>query len=191
MKSDVIEVSNTGNQIEEVLEQTEKVAVYKNLSPKNTLHLRILAEEMMSMMRAITGDTCGTFWIEDEDGVFRLHLLVRADIDFQQREKLLSAATSGKNEAHKGVMGKIRSFFEPVDGFPVFFDPVLDGANMEMFWSLGVYQEQIRKYAEEGHSDAVEAWDELEKSVVAHIADDVKVSIKGWDVEMEIIKKMS
>ena len=37
---------------------------------------------------------------------------------------------------------------------------------------------------------AKDAWDELEKSVVGHIADDVKVFISGRTVEMTIIKKM-
>ena len=37
---------------------------------------------------------------------------------------------------------------------------------------------------------AKEAWDELEKSVVSKIADDVKVSIEGRRVEMVIIKRV-
>ena len=38
---------------------------------------------------------------------------------------------------------------------------------------------------------ARQAWDELEKSVVAHVADDVKVSIRGSVVEMTIFKKFA
>ncbi len=37
---------------------------------------------------------------------------------------------------------------------------------------------------------ALQAWDELEKSVVAHVADDVKVSIRNQQVEMTIVKKL-
>jgi len=36
-----------------------------------------------------------------------------------------------------------------------------------------------------------EAWDELEKSVVNHVADDIKVYIRGRLVEMVITKKMA
>ena len=36
-----------------------------------------------------------------------------------------------------------------------------------------------------------EQWDELEKSVVSHIADDVLVSIRGYEVELVIIKKLA
>ena len=49
--------------MEAALNQAEKVAAYKSLSPKNTLHLRLLTEEMMGMMRSITGETQGKFWI--------------------------------------------------------------------------------------------------------------------------------
>ena len=74
MKTDVITVSAKGKRMETALEQVEKVAAYKGLSPKNTLHLRLLTEEMMSMMRSITGEPEGEFWIEDNDGEFALHL---------------------------------------------------------------------------------------------------------------------
>ena len=39
--------------------------------------------------------------------------------------------------------------------------------------------------------EAQEDWDELEKSVVARVADDVKVSIEGRTVEMTILKDMA
>ena len=67
MKTDVILVSNDGNQMEAALNQTGKVAAYKKLSSRNELQLRLLAEEMMGMMRSITGKADGRFWIEDRD----------------------------------------------------------------------------------------------------------------------------
>ena len=36
-----------------------------------------------------------------------------------------------------------------------------------------------------------QAWDELEKSVLANVADEVKVSIKGAEVELTVYKKLS
>ena len=69
MKTDVITVSSKGKRMESALAQVDKLAAYKGLSPKDALHLRLLTEEMMGMMRSITGETNGEFWIEDEDGV--------------------------------------------------------------------------------------------------------------------------
>ena len=42
----------------------------------------------------------------------------------------------------------------------------------------------------EKREGAEEAWDELEKSVIAHVADEVKISIRGYDVEMIVYKKI-
>ena len=57
-------------------------------------------------------------------------------------------------------------------------------------WSMEDYKEQLRQYSEENREEAKDAWDELEKSVVGHIADDVKVFISGRTVEMTILKKI-
>ncbi len=194
MKTDVILVSSKGSGIEAALRQTEKVAVYKDMTHKDSLHLRLLAEEMMSMLGSIAGNVEGKFWIEDDDGVYQLHLQAQTDMDAEQRKKLISAASSGQNEAHKGIMGKLRAFFETEDDFPVYYEAGLAGADSfanETAWSIRVYREQIERYLLEKRKGAEEAWDELEKSVVAHVADDVKVSIKGRTVEMTIFKKLA
>ena len=112
MKTDVIVVSSKGNQMETALSQVEKVAAYKGLPAKGALHLRLLTEEMMSMMRSITGETEGKFWIEDNDGVYELHLLCETRMTSGKREKLLSTSSTGKNESARGLMGKLRDFFD-------------------------------------------------------------------------------
>jgi hypothetical protein len=191
MKSDVIMISGKGDPTEAVLSQAERVAVHQNLSNKNALHLRLLAEEMTSMVRAIAGEVNGEFWIENEGKQFELHLHVKTPMDFYKRERLLSAASTGKNEAERGLMGKIRSFFEPTDGVPVLLDISPDGMGSDMVWTMRAYQHQVQQYVQQNLEGAAEAWDELEKSVVTHVADDVKVCIRGRDVEMTIFKKLA
>lgn len=145
-------------------------------------------------MRAITGNVNGEFWIEDEEQLYTLHLKVRTLMDEKKREQLLSASTSGKNEAERGFMGKIRSFFEPSSSVPM-FSAGFGGGSPQMYqsyvWSMEDYRDQLRQYNEENQNEAKEAWDELEKSVVGHLADDVKVSIRGRIVEMTISKRLA
>ncbi len=190
MKSDVIAVSSREDQIDLVLEQAEQVAAYQKLSARGALHLRLLSEEVMSMMRAIAGDVRGEYWIENKGERYELHLKVRTNVDPRMREQLLGASKSGKNEASRGFMGKIRAFFEPVEGMPLLLDPNPDGMYSDMAWTMSAYQQQIRRNVEQEREGAAEAWDELEKSLVAHLADDVKVSIRGRDVEMTVYKKL-
>ena len=200
MKTDIISVSSSGRQMETALRQVEKVSAYKELGHKQALHLRLLAEEMMGMMRSITGEKEGEFWIEDEDGVYRLHLRVTTPMNSDKREKLLSVSSTGKNESAKGLMGRLRDFFDQsVDDdvasitSPLVMPDMFEQTSMTSLdweWSMIKYVDVLSAKVKEDDPAAKEAWDELEKSVVAHVADDVKVSIKGRTVEMTIIKKM-
>ena len=190
MKSDVVKVYSRQDQTDDVMKQAELVAGYKNLSHKGTLYLRLLAEEMMGMMRAIGGDVTGSFWIEDKRGEYSLHLRVKTAMDFDKRDKLLAASKSGVNEANRGFMGKIRAFFEPLEEVPVFFDVSYDNNLTDMVWSMRSYETQLKASLDRDEAGAREAWDELEKSVIAHIADDVRVSIRGSEVEMVVVKNL-
>ena len=199
MKTDVITVSGKGKRVEAALQQVEKVAAYKGLSPKNTLHLRLLAEEMMQMMRSITGEPEGEFWIEDNDGEYELHLRVATRLNIEKREQLLSASSSGKNESARGLMGRIREFFdwgcdEDYDGFttPMLPDAFEHSSSpmLDWEWSMRRYENVLSAKIDEDDS-AREVWDELEKSVVKNVADDVKVAISGGYVEMIILKKLA
>ena len=197
MKTDVIVVSSQGRQMETALREAEKVSAYKGLSPKSALHLRLLTEEMMGMMRSITGEASGEFWIEDQDGVYQLHLRVETRMNMEKRESLLSASTTGKNESAKGLMGKLRDFFDrgaddeafsPLMMAGMYDDPM--ASSMDWAWAMSRYEEAVSARMKQEDEQAAEAWDELEKSVVARVADEVKVSIRGNNAEMIIIKKL-
>ncbi len=201
MKTDVILVSAKGAQMEKALAQVDKVADYKDLSPKNKLHLRLLTEEMMGMMRSLTGESEGSFWIEDSDSVYRLHLEVVTSMDSSKREQLLAASSSGKNESARGLMGRLRDFFDrgaDEDIATISGSMMMQGMydysstpSLDWEWSMLRYEEALSAQVRENRAEAKEAWDELEKSVVAHVADDIKVSIRGRRVEMIIEKKFA
>ena len=191
MKSDVIEVSTSQDNTDLVLETADRVAGYYSLPEKSAMYLRLLTEEMMGMVRAIAGEVTGEFWIESEDGKeFALHLKVWKKMDQKAREQLIAASTTGTNEAHRGFMGKIRAFFEPLDDMPLLLEMGSGEVRTDLTWSMKAYQEQLEEDVRQNKSGAKEAWDALERSVVAHVADEVKVRIDGYDVEMTAYKKV-
>lgn len=203
MKTDVVSISYNGQNTQLAELQAKKIAEYKGLSEKDALHLFLLTEEMMGLMRSITGATNGKFWIEDEDGVYRLHLSVGAVVDKQAREQLLATASSGKNEATRTLSGKLREFFfrGGDDDAAAYRNPYFNEGRTGMGdasmpaqawqWSLAQYRQALPP-REEARQDAKadEAWDELERSVIAHVADDVKVSIRGYQTELILEKKL-
>ncbi len=193
MKSEVIVVSSKGKGMDTALAQADKFAEQMGLSHRESLQMRLLVEEVMSMMRSIIGQLEGKFWIEMDNSEYKLYLQSRTLMDSEQRAMLLSASSSGKNEAHRGIMGTLRAFFEPmpIDNSPAYLaGTVLPGNEKgDLNWSLEAYRERLEK-RKDASEEAQDAWDELEKSVVPHIADNVVISIRGYDVELMISKKL-
>ena len=198
MKSEIITVTSQGIGINDALTMTEQSAKEQGLEKKPMLHLRLLAEELFGMLRSIVGEVEADFWIEAEDKRFELHMNSNMDLTREMRQQLLSASTSGANAAAKGVMGKIRDMIAtallPREAGP----SMLSFGLMAMgspggyragnyVWSMKDYKEGVAQ-KEPGDSEAAAAWDELEKSIVANIADDVIVGIKGSDVSLTVYK---
>ena len=203
MKSDIITIEAGGRGIDAALSETEKIARYNGLSSKEQLRLRLLAEEMTGTLRGIVGEMTSSFWIEAENRTYELHLTTMTMMDSVKRKKLLSTSSSGKNEAAKGFMGKLWDIFmkmdEPEDmHYPKTFvsgyvhsdSGAFDapmGVDMQTLiggWSMNNYQGEVQTDLS-GNS---EEWDELEKSIVAKLADEVRISISGNVVEMVIYK---
>ena len=198
MKSDVIKIDSGEASVQDALNQAEAVATYKRLPPKSALHMRLLTEELMGLMQSITGEKSGEFWIEDKDKVYELHLLVYTRMSLKKREQLLSASTSGKNAARRGIMGALRDMFDREGDSDVapFTAPMLLNTGfdaptspaLDYEWSLSRYREELQPLVGQHEQEAVEAWDELEKSVVTHVANEIKVFIRGDQVEMVLYK---
>ena len=199
MKTDVISVSGQKKMMETAIGQADKVAAYKGLSEKDAMHLRLLTEEMMGLMQSVTGASEGEFWIEDEDGEYRLHLLVRTLLSTDKKEQLLSVSASGKNESAKGLMGRLREFFdwgidEDITSNSLFLPDMYEHTSSPMLdweWSMRQYETALSARVAKDEPGAQEAWDELEKSVVKKVADDVKVYIRRGTAEMVILKKLA
>ena len=94
MKSDVILIDNQGNGFDEALKQTSKVAEYRQLNQKDTLRLQLMAEEMLSMARSVTGEMQASFWIESEGSAFELNMTTKTVMDKEKRYLLISSSSS-------------------------------------------------------------------------------------------------
>jgi len=192
MKTEMIIVSSTGRGIDAALALADKTAEQLGLTGKSALHLRLLAEEMMSMLRSIISGHVGQFWIEATGSEYRLHLKTVTTLSAEQRAQLIAASTKGKNEAHRGLMGKILAFFEPIplNEAPSYLaGTIVTGLDGSLTWSMETYREALSR-SKDATGKAREEWDELEKSLVSHLADDIRICIRGVDVELVIHKAL-
>ncbi|WP_296331928.1 hypothetical protein [uncultured Treponema sp.] len=197
MKSDVCAITRDESSIASILNEAEKAASYSKLDKKQTMRLRLLAEELVGMLPELLTFSSGEFWIESDNSTFELHTLLSPDeaMNSANREKILSVSKSGKNLAARGIMNKIKlaAQFMMID-----YNDAVSTTGMEYeFFSMGMGDPQImksayawslQKYRVKSEEKKDEAWDELEKSIIANIADDVLVSLNGKSVEI-IVKK--
>ena len=195
-----VKITNSGSGMSEALNITERAAGLLNLSNKDALRARLLAEETLSMVRSVTGTFSADFWIEIEDRTFNIRLMAKSELDYPKRRELLSVSTTGKNTAHLGIMEKIRGIIEAgicglEEGFMLQakygtgmfpYGAIDDGMSEALYlWSMQKYRADVEAKGD----DEADSVDELEKSIIANIADDVQVGIREDSLELTVVKK--
>lgn len=201
MKTDICTISKDKATFAAIFTEVEKSAEYNQLPKKQALQLRLLAEELVGMLPELLEIGSGDFWIENKGSDFELHASIKAErLSMYDKEDLLSISKSGENAASKGIINKIRLVAEGMlDGY-IETSKVTGGAEYYDFYDMGasvshIYRDtwssawslnSYKQYA--GENKGTEAWDELEKSIIANLADDVIVGVIGKKVDI-IIKK--
>ena len=197
MKSNVCKIEHGTKDLSAILKESEKVAVYNELNHKQTMQLRLLCEEADGMLPNIIDKFSGDFWIEFEKGVCKIFIsFAFKEFTTEKKDGLVDISTKKKNAAAHGVVGKIRSALEnvfldvePTHGYnlsessayyPMDFRDCTDYSSV---WSLEQYRSTVRR------EEQTAAWDELEKSVIASLADDVIVGVRGKRADIIIVKK--
>ena len=205
MKSNICTLNKDLTCLETVLNEVEKVTEYNCLEAKEALRLRLLAEELCGMLPGLVAKFSGIFWAENNEKNYELHVELKADdMTLDMRDELISISKSGKNAAAKGIMGKIRAVAETMlltaydSSLPIpvgefydyhgynmgfgYVDPAFASETEYIYsWSLFSYKNAV----EEKEDDA---YAELERSIVAKLADDIIVGIRSSNVEI-VVKK--
>ena len=199
MKSNVCKIENGTKDLAAILKESEKVAVYNELAHKQTLQLRLICEEIDGMLPNIIDAFNGDLWFEFEDGVCKVKISLRFDeFTAEKKEELVGIAKNKKNASAVGIVGKIRSAIENVfldetsaRMFSVSASSMYmstdyhDRVDYSYIWKLEDYRNNARS------AEKTEDWDELEKSVLANVADDVVVGVKGKQADIVIVKKFA
>ena len=197
MKSNVCKVDNGTADLAAILAECERVAAYNGLTHKQALHLRLLCEEMDGMLPRLVENFEGELYIDCQDGVCKINIsLTIPEISSVKKEELIGIAKNRRNACAVGIVGKIRDALETVflvgsemgalDASPITFAPATgysEGVDYAYLWSLDRYRSSVKE------NDESERWDELEKSVIASVADDVIVGVRGKKAEIVIVKR--
>lgn len=209
MTTDIITVHDDLDGRELALVSAEKFAEYNDIKGKNAMNVRLLTEEALGMIHGIMHNFKGELWLESEPAeqglICRVHVRTPRGVTEAQEHKLLAVSSTGRNESAKGIIGKIRELIRmgtqntdsaaearnmggTLDGW---FNMGLPHSDMSYindyyvgYWSLDTYRDNL-----EAEGDAPqEAYDELERSIIAKLADDVKVWLRSDSTEVVIEK---
>ncbi len=202
MQTNKIVINNKGRNLEKALQEIESFSEHQHLGRRDSLHVRLLAEEMFGMVRQMTGDFNAYFWAEGDERSCDIILEANAHVDLIQRENLLSASSSGRNILATGMMGKIG---EVLETFSMGYEPEdekkkkknkkeedsLDTVTVglsdqdDAVWSMKTYRDRLDE-ERDAQIEAADAWDELERSIVANLADDVQIGVRKNRVKMVV-----
>ena len=200
MKSNTCKIKNGIADLSAILKESEKVAVYNELNHKQTLQLRLICEELDCMLPHIVDQFNGDFWIEFEKNVCKVRASINIyEFSAEKKSELIRISKDGNNASSVGIAGKIRNLIENfflneenyMNSFainPVFTQIASERVEYSDYyytWTLDEYRTSVKS---EGNPVA---WDELEKSVIASVADDVIVGVKGNRADIVIVKKFA
>ena len=113
MISDVCKIENGTSDLEKILKESEKVAIYNEFNKKQTMQLRLMCEEIDGMLPNIIDNFKGDFWIEYKDGVCKVNVSINIpELNVDKKEALINFSKNKKNAGAVGIVGKIRSAIE-------------------------------------------------------------------------------
>ena len=203
MVSDKFMVNSDAGRMAAARYATENFAWQIKLNRRDTLRLDLLVEETLGMVKAMLEEFYGQLWFVNSGSRCEIHLEVTGDVDPGVRRELLSVSTTGKNAAAKGFMARLGAFIsEAVHGFGQTIDAygqetirygivhttntMSPSMDMMPIWTLQAYRADLEAKASE--ADAELALEDLEKSIVASLADDIVVGVKGDRVDLVITR---
>jgi hypothetical protein len=177
MQSEHVRISNIDKDIDRAYQLLDDYIFDVKLEGKNALRLRLLTEEVLRLAKSIMDETTVEMWFEGGSKLTNIYLSADNNIDSNKQKELISVATTGENSAQAGFFGQLVKAF-------------LFEAPAERTWTLRDYRNSIlKKRREDKYSQ--EAWDDLERSLVANLADDIIVSIDKNKIKMRVIKDFS
>ena len=199
MRSSICKIEKGTRDLDAILNESERVAQYNGLTHKQSLQLRLLCEEIDGMLPNIIDDFNGELWIDFENGVCNVNISIQIpELNVERKEALIDIAKNKKNAAAVGIVGKIRDAIEDFFLDKERMDALAstsgtfglgtgchEGVDYAYLWKLEEYRNSVKK------EEDAEAWDELEKSVIASVADDVLVGVKGRRETIIIVKKFA
>lgn len=189
--SKTVKFDGTDESLVQAVEEAARYADSENLSKKTRFLIRLLSEELLTLIKGMENVRDAEFLVERRDADYELVFRANETITLDQQGVLISVASSGKNDAYTGIGGILRHVMDSMmnislkrtdgDAEPDPMNATIGRSSDGLQWSYRVYQEQ-----EEEHEHPTPSFDggdvpqdAISKSMLANLSDDIKISIRN------------
>lgn len=209
MKTEKIHLTNDIEVLKSAYEQLDEKIEALELEKKDTLHIKLLMEEAIGVVKQLATDFEADVWTEEYEDICSVKVVGSTKMNADKKYDMIALSKNRKNAMAVGFMGKIKDIIETgmlnydsimklqqdFNGVAVNFggmgacsDVSLAthlGASTGFMWSMDGYKDALNDGLKE--NDGMKAaWDELEKSIVANIANDVIVGVQKDKFEITL-----
>lgn len=198
IRTDKLWVNSMIGRAEDVDEIINEFAEKMQMSDRVHLRMRLLVEETMGMARSSLKNFEGELWLEGDNTGYRI--ILEADVREHEYDVLPAVGTPTGFMAKIAEMLNCSYVFDDASALPDNLRKMLpnyisygmvkadDTHVWAGEWSLVSYRYSLEKNVGDPETELV--FDELEKSIVAQIADNVTVGIYGQKIRLAIYKNL-
>lgn len=174
MKTDTINLSWGNDVYERAIGIANRVAEEIYLNDEETNNLIRLTEETLSMVNAIFGGYEGELFYNVDGSRCELVIQTREEMSEQLKDTLIRMSSSGENQFKPSFVEKLTGFIKDMG----------NGTDISaLFEEDNNDDEMILLRTSDG-----EVWDETERAILHHYADEVTVSINKKKINIKVIK---
>lgn len=189
-KSLLCPLTGAASELERALNETERFCKEENLDEKQTMHMRLLAEEVMGMVGSLLRVNDGVYWVEHNDDGYELHLKANAPVGENAKTILIGVSSDNRNAAYDGIKGKLRRVIDamvlPVGTTATVTQESMTSVSYQptyMEWDYHTYMDNLK--ADKKASE----WDELEKSVLGKLTRNIIIGVRPMSVDITLKAK--
>ncbi len=199
MRTPKLWISNTVRRNDDVCQIMKEFAEKNGITGNDYYHLGLLTEETLGMASQILHVYDGELWVEDTAAGYEI--ILEAAVHGNDGGEAAPAASPEGFMAKIAEMLNCSYMFENSMDMPEDLAGMLpdymsygiregkEGQAWAGRWSLSAYRENIRRQQGD-NPEAEPALEELEKSIVAHLADEVTIGIHGHRIRLVISKTL-
>lgn len=198
-KSKTITFDGSEKAVNAAIQEAERYSGSENLGKAMKLRIRLLSEELISMMRGLPNMKNGQFHIRRDGSDYEICFEADAKINKETRNSLVGVSSSNLNEAYTGIGGMVTQAIDSMMLMSINDKNGVSKASMNAMeesigkadddykWSYNIYKEkEMQSQLEDDNSVNPE---ELGKSVLTKMSDDIRISVRTKHVSIRVLVK--